>query len=557
VVTDGGRIAEAGGAWPEFPIGLWRPAAELTRSGDWRHDPAAVAERFATDVLAIDAPVVVPLTQSPHSAVIVVRSSSFAKPVSVALATPGGGNVWSVMSATTLDSGTDVDVSVTADGLGGASTYVTVSPRSLWATAKFWQYRGTDAAGTTSEPPTTRFGATWGPPQTGRDPIDPSAVLLTFHDASGSLTDLLVLAVGPKAHEDHYTVGGDGTLVARPGPSEVPAGVDIGPLLVPDHLGRLPGEGIALQIGGAHTVVLIALDGTVLGHLDGFDLTSTAWANPLLRGRGPLVLGRGDSSVMLGGDVRDERLVDVPGAAGATPLADGASLVQVGGDRLRLTMADGTSTDLEYGAIDVSADRHWVTVRVPNSANDGYGSAIARKVVARSASDSSPPMHTETLFKQDCFIADDTTQNEIVLCGDVIRGGLDGTSILHTGGPFQQPGGHWSAAQVSPDGRTLLALFSGECESLSAWYIDLTGAEHIPRLVGPPGTEWDSAGLGWTTDGRASVSFGPGVCGTALPDGPGVYLTSVDGNLTPIYKVPPDVLAWGASLWTTSPTGTG
>src|SRR3546814_4038678 len=94
-------------------------------------------------------------------------------------------------------------------------------------------------------------------------------------------------------------------------------GIDIGPLLDPQHL-DLPDEGLALRLG-ADTVVLLGLDGEVLGHLEGFALSPQPWTNPPSSGAGPLLLARADDALVLDGD----RLCAVVGGPGALSLAGG------------------------------------------------------------------------------------------------------------------------------------------------------------------------------------------------------------------------------------------
>src|SRR3546814_17607963 len=97
-------------------------------------------------------------------------------------------------------------------------------------------------------------------------------------------------------------------------------GIDIGPLLDPQHL-DLPDEGLALRLG-ADTVVLLGLDGEVLGHLEGFALSPQPWPNPPSSGSGPLLLARADEALVTGGN----RWVAVGGGPGAVTVPAGAAL---------------------------------------------------------------------------------------------------------------------------------------------------------------------------------------------------------------------------------------
>jgi hypothetical protein len=97
--------------------------------------------------------------------------------------------------------------------------------------------------------------------------------------------------------------------------------------------------------------------------------------------------------------------------------------------------------------------------------------------------------------------------------------------------------GHWDWAALSPDGTTLLAQWSAECEVPVAFFIPASGGE--PRVVSGE-KDWalspNSIALGWTTDGRAIVLFPDSApCGSARD--PGLYLVSSDGTHTRIRGV--------------------
>jgi hypothetical protein len=105
-----------------------------------------------------------------------------------------------------------------------------------------------------------------------------------------------------------------------------------------------------------------------------------------------------------------------------------------------------------------------------------------------------------------------------------VRGADGRLSSLPVENPPREPAGHWVTAYLSPDGKTLLAQWSGECETPSAYFVAAVGG--TPRALADRGDE--SLAHGWTGDGRAIVEFPKGVCGgTAGP--PGLYLVSLDG----------------------------
>jgi hypothetical protein len=85
--------------------------------------------------------------------------------------------------------------------------------------------------------------------------------------------------------------------------------------------------------------------------------------------------------------------------------------------------------------------------------------------------------------------------------------------------------GHWAAAYRSPDGKTLLAQWSAECEIPNAYFVAARGG--TPRPVSSGHEE--SIAHGWTSDGRAIVEFPRGVCGGTASQ-PGLYLVSLDGK---------------------------
>nr|MDQ3823714.1 hypothetical protein [Actinomycetota bacterium] len=93
--------------------------------------------------------------------------------------------------------------------------------------------------------------------------------------------------------------------------------------------------------------------------------------------------------------------------------------------------------------------------------------------------------------------------------------------------------GHWAGAWLSPDGRTLLAQWSAECEIPIAFFVDVERGSMRPvtgeqRWTNAP----ESVALGWAPDGRARVRFPKGACGRSS-DRPGVYLIHpASGTLT-------------------------
>jgi hypothetical protein len=91
-------------------------------------------------------------------------------------------------------------------------------------------------------------------------------------------------------------------------------------------------------------------------------------------------------------------------------------------------------------------------------------------------------------------------------------------STVYRGGRrlLSRRGGYWRSVELSPDRRSLLLQWSGECESQTAYLARADGSG-----VRPVGTE--SVALGWTRSGRAVVDLPRGACAGAARR-PGIYL---------------------------------
>jgi hypothetical protein len=91
-------------------------------------------------------------------------------------------------------------------------------------------------------------------------------------------------------------------------------------------------------------------------------------------------------------------------------------------------------------------------------------------------------------------------------------------------GSVEDQRGYWRSVHLSPDRRTLLVTWSGECESQTALFVATSGGR--PSVVTGE-DDWhkapESIGLGWTRDGKARVRLPKGACGRT-PHRPGVYL---------------------------------
>jgi hypothetical protein len=108
------------------------------------------------------------------------------------------------------------------------------------------------------------------------------------------------------------------------------------------------------------------------------------------------------------------------------------------------------------------------------------------------------------------------------------------------------PLGHWESAQLSPDGRTVLAQWSAECEIPIAFLIPVAGGKPRP-VAGTQREHPESIGLGWSPDGLAVVFLPSLACGKGY-DEPGIYLVSRAGK--PVRAIVKGRTIRGAALWT-------
>jgi hypothetical protein len=99
------------------------------------------------------------------------------------------------------------------------------------------------------------------------------------------------------------------------------------------------------------------------------------------------------------------------------------------------------------------------------------------------------------------------------------RGGFSfrGRGRIPIAYPYEGPAGQWSGGFLSPDGETLLAQWTAECEVPFAFFVPARGG--TPRLVtgersiedAPP-----SIAHGWTVGGEAIIEVIPG-CSEGTP----------------------------------------
>lgn len=122
------------------------------------------------------------------------------------------------------------------------------------------------------------------------------------------------------------------------------------------------------------------------------------------------------------------------------------------------------------------------------------------------------------------------------------------STVLAEAAPGSQGIGHWQWALPSPDGQWVLAQWSGECESPTAFLVPTDGSE-IRTASGATdlGAGRESMGAGWTPDGRAIVRFYGGICGSGI-DEPGTYLVDPETGERTLLRAESD-LASSTYLW--------
>jgi len=97
--------------------------------------------------------------------------------------------------------------------------------------------------------------------------------------------------------------------------------------------------------------------------------------------------------------------------------------------------------------------------------------------------------------------------------------------------------GHWERAYLSPDGKTLLAQWSAECEIPVAFFASGRGGPVRPVAGRSLRDAPVSVADGWTQDGRAIVEFPAAACGSGVHK-PGIYFVSLDGTRTFVHPLP-------------------
>jgi hypothetical protein len=145
-------------------------------------------------------------------------------------------------------------------------------------------------------------------------------------------------------------------------------------------------------------------------------------------------------------------------------------------------------------------------------------------------------LRTQTVFRvpRACDVAAGSRSRWILLCRDpdymsqaprTIEEIVGGRRRVIARPPGKQPApntppvGHWAAARLSPNGASLLAQWSAECETPVVYVVSRRTSR--ARRLGAPSDV--SVALGWTSAGVAVVWFPDLECGGTYRSGAGVY----------------------------------
>ena len=93
--------------------------------------------------------------------------------------------------------------------------------------------------------------------------------------------------------------------------------------------------------------------------------------------------------------------------------------------------------------------------------------------------------------------------------------------------------GHWVKLYLSPDTKTWLGQWSGECEVQTAYFLPAHGGKARP-VTGHAGDE--SIVLGWAAPNRARILVPRAACGSQFRK-PGIYAVDRAGHATLVKRV--------------------
>jgi hypothetical protein len=284
----------------------------------------------------------------------------------------------------------------------------------------------------------------------------------------------------------------------------------------------LPRTGIAVETGRG--VALVDIGGRVRRFLPGFSLREGAVERP-----GQV-------------ELRDRAGKPYELRAGALVRVPSGSITLEGGYSLRF----GTHWTLRHGTQIVERIRRFTHVEL-----DSFGSVLsvvpghfgaATAGVARDLRTGK----TRTLLRG-CRVGARSGRVEYDLCGYpyvqgqpsmIVRSDQRGRRTLV--GPAEHqphgPAGWWQSVSLAPDGRTLLAQWSGECEVPTAYRIDTAGGRMTILGRSRSGQPVESRTLGWNGS-EALVALPHSLC-TGSAEEPGIYAFKAGQPPRLVYRLP-------------------
>jgi hypothetical protein len=260
-------------------------------------------------------------------------------------------------------------------------------------------------------------------------------------------------------------------------------------------------------------VAAVTLGGRVTNVLRGYSLFRPRGLNVQMFDVAPVYVRAGGRTFAF--DPARRRFV--PSAEREVVLPRGTRLHQ---ERAKVWLTVGGKSDLTpLASSDVFISERRDVLTLP-------GATAARGYVIRRAINRRLP--------KTCRVATTAGATWYLLCGSISGNAQSRVEVLTATGRVRalvppatrygpRPDGWWVSVFLSPDAKTLLLQWSGECESPSAWYAPASGGRPRP-VAGDAAVE--SFALGWAPDGRAVVQFPQGMCGSGIHR-PGIYLVDV------------------------------
>ena len=196
-----------------------------------------------------------------------------------------------------------------------------------------------------------------------------------------------------------------------------------------------------------------------------------------------------------------------------------------------------------YGELRMALDadsqvlRNVVVVRSPKTGRRWVLDPPGSRLVAYRPHERYPHVVSSATGPRSCAMFARREGERFLLCAGPSRQAYGATSIEVAGAsgkhriagspPNSRPppgqSGFWRAAYLSPDGRTVLAQWSAECETPTAFFAERGG--HLRTVTGDQ--DWrkapESVALGWSSKGEAVVQLLEAACGYGYSK-PGLYL---------------------------------